>query len=164
MRRGERPQMTQNRPMETQRPDGELDFEAQGPCVPPWKIACGSEPANGLRIGIWEWQDGPRWRELPDLTWPLLERGRRSEQVVTLELRPRKYTGERDCSWTVDPSRGTMLHRGTGMERRVRRNTCMRAVWEWDDEAMVAARLAAALLSPSPALAARTLTACALRD
>ena len=31
-----------------------------------------------------------------------------------------------------------MTHRGTTMSRTIRRNTCMRAVWEWDDEAMVA--------------------------
>eukprot|EP01048_Picozoa_sp_COSAG05_P013833 COSAG05_NODE_1510_length_4685_cov_3.769298_6_plen_111_part_00 len=84
------------KPVEDQRPDGELDFEAQGPCVPPWKIACGSEPANGLRIGIWEWQDGLRWHELPDFTWPLLERARRAGELVTIELRPRKYS-ELDC-------------------------------------------------------------------
>ena len=73
------------KPVEDQRPDGELDFEAQGPCVPPWKIACGSEPANGLRIGIWEWQDGLRWHELPDFTWPLLERARRAGELVTID-------------------------------------------------------------------------------
>lgn len=59
------------------------------PYTPAWLVCAGSEPRHAVRTGVWEWEDGKRWRELPDLVWPALERARLEKRAITIELRPR---------------------------------------------------------------------------
>jgi isopenicillin N synthase-like dioxygenase len=130
------PPASARRVPQRQRPDAEpLDAEE---CIPSWLVCEGSEPPNAVRLATWEWQDGKYWRELPDALWPKLELGRRAGgakvDVELIEINMGAATGAQppDCRWTVDTGAQTMTHVFTQLSRAVRRNTCYRAVWEWN--------------------------------
>eukprot|EP01043_Picozoa_sp_COSAG02_P038076 COSAG02_NODE_2909_length_7768_cov_3.978224_2_plen_638_part_00 len=124
-----------------QRPDAEpLDAEE---CVPSWLVCEGSEPVNGVRVAIWEWQDGKYWRELPDSLWPKLELGRRAArsgggggqvdiELLDIDMGEAGGALPPECRWVVDTGKLHMTHTFTELSRQVRRNTCYRAVWEWN--------------------------------
>ena len=125
-----------------QRPDAEpLDAEA---CEPSWLVCEGSEPKNGVRLATWEWQDGKYWREFPDALWPKLEIARRAGgakvdlELAAIDMGEAAGAAPPDCRWTVDTAAKRMTHAFTQIERVVRRNTCYRAVWEWNRNPSVA--------------------------
>ena len=81
---------------------------------------------------------GRYWRELPDSLWPKLELARRAGggkvdiDLLDIDMGEADGVQRPDCRWVVDTDKLLMTHVFTELSQQVRRNTCYRAVWEWN--------------------------------